>query len=131
MPAKLTDEIIAAAIDGYRQQRARIDAKIAELQSMRSGNHDNTEAATESKARRGRPRMSANARARIAAAQRARWAKAKGQAEPSKVAIAPKRKRRMSEEGRARIIAATKARWARVRAEKAQAAKKEARKKAA
>jgi hypothetical protein len=75
--------------------------------------------------------MSVEARARIAAAQRARWAKAKGQTEPSNLATAPKRKRRMSKEGRARIIAATKARWARVRAEKAQATNKGTRKKAA
>jgi hypothetical protein len=131
MPAKLTDEIIDAAIEGYEQQRARIDQKIAELRSLGSGNQDNTEAATESKVRRGRRRMSAEARARIAAAQRARWAKTKGETEPSKVATAPKRKRHVSKEGRARIIAATKTRWARVRAEKARAANKRASNKAA
>jgi hypothetical protein len=124
MPKQLTDELIEAAVEGYQQQRARIDQKIEELRAMRSGNHT---AAEPTKPAGGR-RMSADARARIAAAQRARWAKAKGRAEPAAPA---KRKRRMSEEGRARIIAATKARWARVRAEEAQEAKKNGGKKAA
>ena len=60
--------------------------------------------------------MSAAGRARIIAAQKARWAKvhaAKG-AKPAK-----KKKRGMSAAGRARIIAAQKARWAKVRAAKA------------
>jgi len=58
-------------------------------------------------------KMSAAARARIAAAQRARWAKVKGQRKV--VSIAPKR-RRISPAGLARIRAATKARWAKWRA---------------
>ena len=61
---------------------------------------------------RGRRTMSAAARARIAAAQRARWAKVKG---PRKVvSIAPKR--HISAAGLARIRAATRARWAKWRA---------------
>src|SRR5207249_12076579 len=56
-------------------------------------------------------KMSAAARARIAAAQRARWAKVKGQRKV--VAIAPKRK--ISAAGLARIRAANKARWAKWR----------------
>jgi hypothetical protein len=131
MAAKLTDEIIDAAIEGYEQQRVRMDQKIAELRSFRSGNQDENPTSAEPEVRRGRRRMSAAARARIAAAQRARWAKAKGLSELTRVATISKPKRRMSKEGRARIIAATKARWARVRAEKAHAAKKVTGKKAA
>jgi hypothetical protein len=56
--------------------------------------------------------MSASARAKIAAAQRARWAKAKGAAKPAK------KKRTMSAEARAKIAAAARARWAKVRAAK-------------
>jgi hypothetical protein len=70
---------------------------------------------------RGGPRiMSPEARKRIAAAQKARWAKfhaAKGGAVPVKVAATattPGRKA-MSAEGRARIAAAAKARWAKFR----------------
>src|SRR5438876_12192373 len=62
---------------------------------------------------RGRRTMSAAARARISAAQRARWARTRGQ---KVVSIAPKR--HISPAGLARIRAATKARWARVRAAK-------------
>src|SRR5437016_4228550 len=63
---------------------------------------------------RGPRRMSAAARAKIGAAQRARWAKVKGQQKV--VSIAPKR--RISPAGLARIRAANRARWARVRAAK-------------
>jgi hypothetical protein len=52
--------------------------------------------------------MSASARARIAAAQRARWAKVKGNGG------APRRK--MSAAARAKIAAAAKARWAKAKA---------------
>jgi hypothetical protein len=60
--------------------------------------------------------MSAAARAKIAAAQKAKWAERKKAAAPAKPA--PKKKRKVSPEGRARIAAATKARWARFWAEK-------------
>ena len=60
--------------------------------------------------------ISAAGRARIAAAQKARWAKVKQAAAP-KPAAKPKRK--LSPEGRRRIIEATKARWAKIRAAKA------------
>jgi hypothetical protein len=55
--------------------------------------------------------LSASARARIAAAQRARWAKAKGQV----VSINSGSKRKMSAAAIARIRAAQKARWAKWR----------------
>jgi hypothetical protein len=61
----------------------------------------------------GRRKMSPAARARIAAAQRARWAKAKGTTVSEATASKPARKkRRLSAEGRARIVAALKKRWA-------------------
>jgi hypothetical protein len=60
--------------------------------------------------------MSVAARAKIAAAQKAKWAGRKKAAAPAKPA--PGKKRKVSPEGRARISAATKARWARFRAEK-------------
>jgi len=58
---------------------------------------------------RGPRKMSAAARARISASQKARWARARGQ---RVVSIAPKR--RISAAGLARIRAAQRARWARV-----------------
>jgi hypothetical protein len=54
-----------------------------------------------------RRKMSAKGRASIAAAQRARWAKAKG-------TVVPK-KRTMSASARRKIAAAQKARWAKVK----------------
>src|SRR5688572_21488085 len=58
---------------------------------------------------RGRRTMSPAARARIAAAQRARWARQKAGSK------GPGKRRRMSAAARARIAAAQRARWARVR----------------
>ena len=67
--------------------------------------------------------MSPEARKRIAAAQKARWAKfhaAQGGAAPGNTAPPAKTigRKAMSAEGRARIAAAAKARWAKFRLEK-------------
>jgi hypothetical protein len=61
--------------------------------------------------------MSAAGRARIAAAQKKRWAKIKAGLPASATAAKPA-KRKMSAAGRAAISAAAKARWARVHAGK-------------
>jgi hypothetical protein len=61
-------------------------------------------------------KLSAAGRARIAAAQRARWAKLKGKS-GIKVAAAPK-KRTMSVAAPRKIAAAQRARWAKVKAGK-------------
>lgn len=62
--------------------------------------------------KKGRSKMSASARAKIAAAQRARWAKSKGSSPAPKVAKPAKKKGGISDEGRARIAASQRARWA-------------------
>jgi hypothetical protein len=66
--------------------------------------------------------MSAAGRAKVAAAQKARWAKIKAaKAKPTaKVAIKPVKKARkqMSAEAKAKIAAAAKARWAKIKAAK-------------
>ena len=127
---KLTNEIIAAAVEGYEAQKIRIDGKIAELRAMLPGG--SPEAAPEAPTRK--RKVSAAARRRMAIAQKKRWAAIKGGAEPPAPKEAPKPKRKISKEGLARIVAATKKRWAAVRAAKAQqqkaAAKKPAKKKA-
>ena len=66
--------------------------------------------------------MSAAARARIAAAQKARWAERKAKANPQAVkAVQTSRpKPKMSAAGRANIIAAQKARWAKIKAARPQ-----------
>ncbi len=68
-------------------------------------------------------KRSAATRAKMAAAQKARWAKKNGGAPANEVAAetptkTKKKKRQMSEEGRARIIAAQKKRWAALKASK-------------
>lgn len=66
--------------------------------------------------------MSAAGKARIAAAQKKRWAKVKASktaAKSSAPKLAKKARKKMSAEGRARIVAAQKARWAKIKAEKA------------
>ena len=71
------------------------------------------------KGKRKKGGMSAVGRARIAAAQKARWAKVKSSA-TAKPAVAAKgkKKSKMSAKGRAAIVAAQKARWAKVKAAK-------------
>jgi predicted RNA-binding protein with PIN domain len=61
---------------------------------------------------RARRTISAAGRARIAAAQRARWAKSKGH---KVVSILARKGRKMSPAARKRIVAAQKARWAKWR----------------
>jgi hypothetical protein len=64
-------------------------------------------------AQKKKSKMSAAGRAKIAAAQKARWAKTKG----AKPAVKPAKKRKMSAAGRAAIAAAAKARWAKAKTE--------------
>ncbi|MGA2145152.1 MAG: hypothetical protein ABSH49_09340 [Bryobacteraceae bacterium] len=107
-------EVIDAAIQGFEYQKAQIDQKIAELRALRSG-----ESVLPAKAaaapKSGRRTLSAAARARIAAAQRKRWAASRKETPAAK----PAKPRRLSAAGRRAIIAATKKRWAAVRAAKA------------
>ena len=67
--------------------------------------------------RTGTRRLSAAARARIAAAQRKRWARARQKAsdEPAKV-VPIKAKKRLSVAARRKVAAAQRARWAKVKA---------------
>jgi hypothetical protein len=62
-------------------------------------------------------RMSAAGRARIVAAQKARWAKARANGSKTNVVAKPK-KRRMSVAARKKIAAAQRARWAQAKAAK-------------
>ena len=126
---KLTPEIITAAVEGFEQQKFRIDAQIAELRQMLTGTPTDP-AATPEVPRGKRRKMSAAARKRIGDAQRKRWAESKKTS--ARVAPeTPKPKRRLSAAGKAAIVAALKKRWAAKRAAaKAQspAAKKSAKK---
>ena len=110
MPTKLNTEIIAAAIAGFEEQKERLNAQIAELRQLLT-----TSAADGSGATPVGRRMSAAARAKIAAAQRKRWAVAKNQAEAPSSTAPARKKRKLSVAGRKAIIEATKRRWAALR----------------
>lgn len=109
---KISPAILLAAIEGFEQQKQRIDAQIADLKAMLPGQPVVTpEALTATR----RP-MSAAARKRIADAQRKRWAESKGN-----TAVTPepeKPKSRLSEAGKAAIVAALRKRMAANRAAK-------------
>ena len=112
MPRKLTDAIVRAAIDGFTAQKAHLNQQIAELREMLNGGPAKPAAAPETAPRK-RRKMSAAARRRIATAQRARWAKVRGESKHAAPAAtkATQPKRTISPEGLKRIIAATKKRW--------------------
>ncbi len=101
-------------------EKSRIEARLAEIAKVLNGDVEVTAAPTGK--RGGARKFSAATKAKMAAAQKARWAKLKGGAKPAAAtasAPAPKKKRKMSAAGRAAIVAAAKARWARVNAAKA------------
>jgi hypothetical protein len=130
MPKKLTDEVLRAAIDGFTARKAHLNQRIAELRTILNGGSPQAAPVSELTPRKGR-KMSVAARRRIAMAQKARWAKVRGESGPGPAkARAPKPKRRISPEGLKRIVAATKKRWrlqrAAVKAKSAKAAKRTA-----
>lgn len=94
--------------------KKQIAALQAKLGGLFSGDEPKALAKVAAKpGRGGRRTMSPEARARIAAAQRARWAKSKGESSPA-AASSPKaaKKRTISPEARAKMAAAAKRRWA-------------------
>jgi cell division septum initiation protein DivIVA len=114
MPKKLSDDLISAAIEGFEAQKRRLDEQIQELRAMLPHNGASTGVTT--RGPRKRRRMSAEARRRIAEAQRKRWAALRNQsggAAPMKQAA--KSKRKLSTAGRKRIIEANRKRWAAAR----------------
>ena len=115
----LTRDILLAALAGFQLDKQRIEAQIAQVQTMLDGGAPATgpsvDEETPKKGRR--KKFSASARRRMAEAQKARWAKIKGGSQPPAPVApvappeAPKAKRQISEEGMKRIIAASKKRW--------------------
>jgi len=95
---------LRAARTSLADELRHVDAALVVLGKMKGGSSSTKPGRT----------MSAAGRRRISLAQKARWAKAKGQA--------PKAKRKMSAAGRKRIAAAQRARWAKIRAANKKAA---------
>ena len=90
--------------DRVQQQLSGLNAALEAFAGVYRGNNGT----------RPRRKMSAEGRARIAAAQRARWARVKG----NSVTAAKPVKRTMSAAARRKIAAAQVARWAKVKREK-------------
>jgi hypothetical protein len=108
----LTRDILLAALAGFQLDKQRIDAKIDEVQAMlNGGSPKNAPIGSEEAPTKGTRKRSAAVRKRMAEAQKARWAKIKGESEPSSDAGPPKRKkfsaaarRRMAEAQRLRYL---------------------------
>ena len=83
----------------------RIDAALAALNGDSYGRKAGT-----------RRKISAAGRARIAAAQRARWAKMRGNGGQKQNVVSMPKKKMMSAAARRKIAAAQRARWAKVKA---------------
>jgi hypothetical protein len=95
---------LSSALNQLEQERARLSSRLEQLNRAVS-------ALTGARSNR-RGKISAAGRARIAAAQRARWAKVKGR---KVVSIGSRRRHKMSAAAIARIRAAQKVRWAKWR----------------
>jgi hypothetical protein len=104
-----TDRTMINLTASELRRAANLKDKIETLQSELARLLGNTNGAAPRK-RRG---ISAAGRARIAAAQRARWAKQRG-TRASKIAAKPRRK--VSAAARKRLAKAAKARWAKAKA---------------
>jgi len=95
---------LTSALNQLEQERSRLSSRLEQLNKAVSA------LTGASDTRRGN--ISAAGRSRIAAAQRARWAKVKGR---KVVSIASRKRRKISVPAIARIRAAQKARWAKWR----------------
>src|SRR5580698_994679 len=120
-------EVLERALH-IRKQISALEEGLKELMGPNPASVANIQ--KEIRGRKGKRTMSPEARAKIANAQRLRWAKSKGLesatlAGPVETAPVSKAKKKggMSAAGRARIAAAQKARWAKVKAGKSTPAK--------
>src|ERR1039457_4545439 len=105
-------ETLQMALIGYEAERQKIETTMAGIRSQLGLHSKGASAPSQTPPSVAKPkhRMSAAGRARIAEAQRKRWAATKKAAAPAPVASKPKR--RLSAAGRAAIVAALKKRWA-------------------
>ncbi|MBZ5594314.1 MAG: hypothetical protein LAP39_18895 [Acidobacteriia bacterium] len=111
--ARIDESVLEMALIGYQAEKTRIETVMAEIREQLGHRGPGRPKAASDGTGQASPRrrvMSAEARKRIAAAQRKRWAAVKSEkAKPEK----PKRK--LSAAGRKAIVAALRKRWAAVR----------------
>jgi hypothetical protein len=97
-----------------KEEIERLEAQLANVGERRGPGRPPGVASVAAPVVRRRRKMSAAAKARIGAAQRARWAKVKtGNAAPVEKV---KKKRKVNAATRARLAAIARARWARIKA---------------
>jgi hypothetical protein len=105
-------DILVAALDGLRLQEQRIKDQIAQIRSMLEGKTpvENTNVSSTHQRRK----FSAAARRKMAAAQKARWARLKRESTGVEAAASKpaKAKRKLSDAARKAIGEATRKRWA-------------------
>lgn len=99
-------------------EKAKLEARLNAINKVLCGEVSVAAVPAAAATRGGKRTFSAATKAKMRAAQKARWAKLKGKAPASATASAPKKKRKMSAAGRAAIVAAAKARWAKVKTPK-------------
>jgi hypothetical protein len=120
VPTILTNDILVAAIEGFEARKRTIEDKIAEIRQMLIGGP--TEPSLTREARVGnRKKFSAAARKKMGLAQKARWARIKGESAAPVAPEGPRAKRQISADGLRRIAAAQKKRWAAKKAKAAEA----------
>jgi len=102
---------LAGVLKELEQERARLDQVIQVIGNLVGRNGTGIRIKT----RRSKRTLSAAARKKISLAQKARWAKTRRTAAPTRVHT-------MSRAGRNKIAAAQRARWAKVRQQKKKAA---------
>ena len=103
---------LSGIVKQLKRERDHVQQQLTRLNSALAAFARVYRARTGTKPRR---KLSAQGRARIAAAQKERWARVKGQ---QKVVPIAKPKRTMSASARRKIAAAQRARWARVKSQK-------------
>jgi|SRR5579872_287454 len=103
---KIDRSILEAALVGFGHTLAQVTLKIEEIRQKLGGSGDSSSSGR----RTGPGRISLAGRARIAAAQRKRWAAQKAMSES-----ATPKKRKISAAARKRMSEATKKRWAEFR----------------
>jgi L,D-peptidoglycan transpeptidase YkuD (ErfK/YbiS/YcfS/YnhG family) len=78
---KITRDILLAALAGFQLERQRIDAQIAEVEAMLDGPSKAPAVISDAAPQKRKGKRSLAVRRRMAEAQKARWAKVKGESE--------------------------------------------------